>query len=118
MKQAEPMQSLFLDPPKHRAPTPLLVALAALAGLLLAGGAAGSAQAACSCRCLNGKAIPVCSSSTEIPPLCNNASCPIIPPPKTPQDAFKPVPNVTPGCQTKQVYDPKAGTYSWEQVCQ
>ena len=118
------MQSLPLSAAQHRAPIHRLARLAAPAGLLLAALLlagllpAGSAQAACSCRCLNGKAIPVCSSSTDIRPICNSTSCPIIPPQKTPQDALKPIPNVTPGCQTKQVYDPKAGTYSWENVCQ
>ncbi len=92
-----------------------LAALAALAGALLLPGAA---DAVCNCRCVDGKAKAVCSSSTEIPPLCNNTICPLSPPQKTPLDARQPAPTVTPGCQTKQVYDPKAGTYAWEQVCQ
>jgi hypothetical protein len=92
----------------------LALALAGLGSLALS----GSAQAVCNCRCVDGKARAVCSSSTEIPPLCNNTLCPLSMPPKTPQDARQPVPTVTPGCETKQVYDPKAGAYAWEQVCQ
>ncbi len=101
-------------PRRSRARTLVLAALAGLASLAVA----GSAEASCSCRCLNGKSIPVCSSSSEIPPICNSTSCPLSAPPKLPQDARQPVPTVVPGCKNQEVYDPKTGRYSVESVCQ
>lgn len=77
----------------------------------------GSAEAACSCRCIDGKAQPVCSSSTDIRPFCQPASCPIAPPVKPPLDTRNPAPAVKPGCETKQVYDPETRAYTWEQIC-
>jgi hypothetical protein len=103
---------------RPRASTATLTALAALAAL--AGAAIllpASAEAACVCRCVDGKAQPVCSSGTDIPPLCNTTSCPMTPPRVSPMDAAKPKPDVKPGCTVKQVYDPKAGKYEWAQIC-
>ena len=91
-------------------------AIAATAAILLTIPAAGS-LAACNCRCVNGKATAVCSSSTDIRPLCQGVNCPLIPPVKSPLDARKPVDTVTPGCETKQVYDPVSRAYVWDKVC-
>lgn len=102
----------------HARSTPGLAAFAALAFLALALTIpSGSAEAACNCRCVDGKAQPVCSSSTDIPPFCPPASCPIAPPAKSPLDARDPAPAVKPGCETKQVYDPETRAYAWEQIC-
>ena len=94
---------------------PSAFGLAALAFILLA--PLGDVSAACSCRCVDGKAQAVCSSSTDIPPLCQSTDCGIAPPPKTPYDVREPAPIVKPGCETKQVYDPQTRTYAWEQIC-
>jgi hypothetical protein len=77
----------------------------------------GSAEAACKCLCVDGKAQAVCSSSTDIRPFCQSSACPIVPPAKSPLDARQPAPEVRPGCETKQVYDPQTRAYSWDQVC-
>jgi hypothetical protein len=94
--------------------------LAALAAVVAAGLAtpSGGALAACNCRCVDGRATAVCSSSTDIRPFCQQATtCPMVLPRKSPLDARKPVPTVKPGCETKQVYDPKTNAYLWEQIC-
>ena len=85
-----------------------------LAGVLIP---AGGAEAACKCRCVDGKAQAVCSSSTDIRPTCPSMGCPIVPPAKSPLDARQPAPVVRPGCETKQVYDPETRTYAWDQIC-
>ncbi len=110
------MQRPFHPSPKPRVRTALL---AAIGGLVLFGAfaAAGSAEAACRCQCLNGKSIPVCSSGTDIPPICNSTACPLSPPPRLPADANRPVPKVIPGCTLKEVYDPKTKRYSWQNLC-
>jgi hypothetical protein len=77
----------------------------------------GSAEAACICLCVDGKAQPVCSSSTDIRPICQSSACPIAPPVKSPLDARQPAPEVKPGCETKQVYDPETRAYTWDQIC-
>ena len=89
--------------------------VAAVALLLAAAGA--PAEAACVCRCVGGKAQPICSSSTDIPPLCNMTVCPMATPKVSPLDQAKPKPAVKPGCTVKQVYDPETGTHNWEQIC-
>ena len=98
-----------------------LAALAAPALAVVAAGLAmptGGALAACNCRCVDGRATAVCSSSTDIRPFCQQTStCPMVLPRKSPLDARKPVPTVKPGCETKQVYDPKTNAYLWEQIC-
>jgi hypothetical protein len=91
------------------------------ATLLLAAGvlaaAAGPADAACACRCVNGKAKAVCSSGTDIPPLCNNTRCPLSTPKPSPLDVSKPKPPVMPGCKVQQVYNPQTGKHEWGQLC-
>ena len=96
-------------------PMPGLAAFAVLALALFA--PSGGAEAACTCRCVDGKAQAVCSSSTDIRPICQSAACPIAPPAKSPLDARQEAPVVKPGCETKQVYDPETRAYSWDQVC-
>lgn len=93
----------------------LLLGAAFLAGLAIA--ATGPAEAACVCRCVAGKAQPVCSSSTDIPPLCNSTVCPMSPPKVSPMDQAKPKPSVKPGCTVRQVYDPATGRHEWGQIC-
>lgn len=45
--------------------------------------AAGSAQAGCSCDCVDGNVVPACSSTLDIPPICPMRTCtqPTIRPP-------------------------------------
>jgi hypothetical protein len=78
----------------------------------------GTAEAACTCRCLDGKAKAICSSGTDIPPLCNATKCPLSTPQRTPLDAREPAPPVKPGCTTRQVYNPDTARHEWAQICQ
>lgn len=93
-----------------------LAAAIAVAGLMLA--TAAPAEAACVCRCVDGKPKAVCSSGTDIAPLCNTLNCPLSIPKRAPTDVSKPKPAVKPGCTVKQVYDPKTGKHEWGQLCQ
>ena len=92
-----------------------LTAAVAIAGLTAA---TAPAEAACVCRCVDGKPKAVCSSTTDIAPLCNTLNCPLSTPQRTPTDVSKPKPPVKPGCTLKQVYDPKTGKHEWGQLCQ
>jgi len=100
-----------------RAPRAVRLALCVAAVLVLLAALSGAAGAACVCRCLDGKAQPVCSSSTDIPPLCNTTACPMSPPRVSPQDALQPKPTVKPGCKIRQVYNPETGRHEWGQIC-
>lgn len=93
----------------------LLAAVIVAAGLFAA---ATPAEAACVCRCVDGKAKAVCSSATDIAPLCNTTKCPLSIPKRMPTDVSKPKPAVKPGCTVRQVYDPKTGKHEWGQLCQ
>lgn len=93
---------------------PLVAVIVAASGVLAT---AAPADAACVCRCVDGKAKAVCSSGTDIAPLCNTTNCPLSIPKRSPTDVSKPKPPVKPGCQVKEVYDPKTGKYEWGQLC-
>jgi len=95
-----------------------LVALTALISLTIMTVLPTAAEAACVCRCLDGKAKAICSSGTDIPPLCNATACPMTTPKRTPQDVRQTPPPVKPGCTNRQVYDPKTGKHEWAQICQ
>lgn len=101
-------------------PLPMTLAGAVLAaGIAIAAlmAATGPADAACVCRCVDGKAKSVCSSATDIPKICNSNSCPLSTPKRSPTDVTQPKPPVKPGCKVQQVYDPKTGKHEWGQIC-
>ena len=102
--------------PAH-APRAIRAALCVAATLVALPSLSGAAGASCVCRCLNGKAQPVCSSSTDIPPLCSATTCPMSTPRVSPQDAQQPKPAVKPGCTIRQVYNPQTGRHEWGQIC-
>jgi hypothetical protein len=108
---------LRAPPGPVRAPRAVRIALCVAAFTVVLAALSGAAGAACVCRCLNGKAQPVCSSSTDIPPLCNTTACPMSPPRVSPQDALQPKPAVKPGCRISQVYNPDTGRHEWGQIC-
>jgi hypothetical protein len=74
-----------------------------------------SAEAACSCQCVNGKAQALCSSALEIPQPCVQICPPAVPsatilPPVVP-------PPGTQQCRVQQVLNPYTHQYEAKQVC-
>ena len=91
-----------------------------LVGLVLAATtlSPGSAEAACVCRCVDGKPKAICASGTDIPPICNTMVCPLAAPRRTPLDTRELPPPIKPGCTNKQILNPATGQYEWAQLCQ
>jgi hypothetical protein len=79
--------------------------------------AAGGANAACVCRCVNGEVRPLCTGSLDIPPICAPTICPIVPPSITPIQTPQIPPIGTSSCRQVQVLDPYTGQYRWQTVC-
>ena len=84
-------------------------------GLLLTAGRA--ADAACSCRCVNGSMQAICSSSLDIPPICPTTLCGITPPSVRPISPPVIPPIGTQNCRKKQVQNPYTGRYEWKTLC-
>lgn len=78
---------------------------------------AGNAWAGCICRCANGENIPICSSSTDMAPICPPRVCPIAPPSVEPIQAPRVPPIGTNNCTQQQVLNPYTGKYEWKTVC-
>lgn len=117
MKHPTPARLRALAGPARASPAATLaLAITAAIGALAA--LPGAADAACVCRCVDGKPKAVCSSGTDIPPLCTSMTCPLSPPRVSPLDALQPKPAVKPGCTTRQVYNPDTGRHEWGQICQ
>ena len=74
------------------------------------------AQAACTCECVNGQKVPLCSSSIDIRPMCMGL-CPLTPPNLAPLPSLNLPPLGTKKCTYMQVYDPMTKRYEWENVC-
>lgn len=83
-----------------------------LAGLIVA----SEAQAACTCRCVNGQMQPLCSSSLDIPPICGPAICPIMSPSIAPIQQPTIPPIGTRDCRQARVCD-RDGDCQWRLVC-
>lgn len=77
-----------------------------------------AADAACVCRCSEGKPVAVCARASDIRPNCRATRCPLSTPKISPLDANKPRPPVKPGCTSRMVYDPKTGRHDWGQICE
>ena len=88
-----------------------------LALILLVGPVTNDAQAACTCRCVNGVMQSVCTRATDLPLGCPPQHCPLPPPsmaPATPD----PVPSAGyRECAQRQVLDPATGRYQWQRIC-
>jgi len=88
------------------------------AALCCAAGMLSSVQpafASCDCRCIDGQAQAVCSSSLEVPPLCSGQSCPVSP-------SMTPVAPLGGAvgdsiCDTVQVFNPRTRRYESRQAC-
>jgi hypothetical protein len=82
--------------------------------LLLPGGA--TANAACSCQCVDGQVQPLCQSAIDLPPVCAPTICPIAAPSLPPLTPPILAPLGTSQCSQAQICDP-SGNCQWQQVC-
>lgn len=74
-------------------------------------------HAACVCRCVNGDVQPICTSATDLPPICSPRVCPITPPSIAPIGPVVVPPVGTSSCRNEQVLNPITGRYEWKLVC-
>ena len=74
--------------------------------------------AACTCQCVNGTVVPLCSSALDMPPICSLTICPITPPSIAPINPLRIPPIGTSNCTMKQVFNNYTGQYEWRQICE
>jgi hypothetical protein len=98
----------------HKLPLALMCFLAF--GLVLLS-AQNEALARCICTCVNGKNVPLCTSTLEIPPICPSRICPIEPLSLRPLEPLDLPPLGTQSCRMEQVLNPYTGVYEWRRVC-
>ena len=77
---------------------------------------ASPARGTCSCECVNGEKVPLCSSSLDIPPPCVGI-CPMAPPRIPPIDPVRIPPVGARECHYEQVLSPSTDQYEWRTVC-
>jgi hypothetical protein len=75
-----------------------------------------TANAACTCQCVDGQLQPLCQSAIDQPPVCAPTICPIAAPSLPPLTAPILPPLGTSQCRQAQICDP-LGKCQWQQVC-
>lgn len=75
------------------------------------------ASAECVCQCVNGKYIPLCSSSIDVQPVCAPKVCPLVSPSVQPLNPPTVPPVGTSHCSQEQVFNETTGKYEWRQLC-
>ncbi len=88
----------------------LWVSLALLAGIL----AIGSAEAVCTCHCVNGEAKAFCTYATEIEPVCPPRFCPM--PAVVPEAPQPPTPGPR-NCVVREILNDRTGKFEKREVC-
>ena len=80
---------------------------------------ATTAEAACNCVCVNGLNRPLCSSISDIKPVCPPRVCPQAPQSISPIDTpqLRP-PTGTQSCASDYIYNRYTQRYEWRQVCE
>jgi len=73
--------------------------------------------AECQCVCIEGEVQAVCSSSSDIEPICPPRICPITPPSVEPVQKPSVPPIGTKTCVQKQIYNEETRKYEWKEVC-
>ena len=76
-----------------------------------------TANASCTCECVNGQVEAICSNSMELRPLCAPRLCPLVNPSLKPLDSLTLPPLGTTTCTNMQVYNPYTYQYEWEEIC-
>jgi hypothetical protein len=76
----------------------------------------GTANAACTCQCVDGQMQPLCQSAIDLPPICPATICPIAAPSLAPLEPPTLPPLGTSQCRQARVCD-SVGNCQWQQVC-
>ena len=76
-----------------------------------------TSNAACACKCVNGKVKAICSNPNDLPPLCAPKLCPLVNQSIKPLDSPTLPPYGTSNCTNMQVYNPSTYQYEWEEIC-
>ncbi len=76
-----------------------------------------NSHAACSCICVNGLNRPLCSSVSDLKPLCPPKVCPRVPPITRPLDQSRLPPVGTSICSSKYIYNKYNQRYEWRLFC-
>jgi len=76
------------------------------------------ASADCRCTCVNEQIEPVCSASTDLPPVCAPRACSIKEASATPVSQSRAEPRASTQCHMDLVVNAQAGHYEWKKVCQ
>ena len=79
--------------------------------------AAGPLHADCACVCIDGRNRPLCSSVTEIEPLCPPRFCPDQPRRVRPLDSPALPPAGARTCEMQYVYNRHTLRYEWRRLC-
>jgi hypothetical protein len=74
-------------------------------------------EAACVCRCVNGKARAICSSASDIEPNCASMMCSRTQPSVDEVRRPKVPPVGTSVCRQVQVYNERTRGYEWVELC-
>jgi hypothetical protein len=78
------------------------------------------ASASCRCACVNEQIEPVCSASTDLPPVCAPRACSIkeAEASATPVNQSRAEPRASTQCHMDLVVNAQVGRYEWKKVCQ
>lgn len=76
-----------------------------------------NATTARQCVCMNGEMRAVCSSTTDLEPICPPRVCPSAPPAVEPIQRSRGSPLGTSACYQKQVYIERTRSYEWRDIC-
>lgn len=74
-----------------------------------------AANAACTCRCVDGQVQPLCDKATDARPLCPATLCPLPAPSVAPLSSPTLPPLGTSRCRQAQVCGPSG--CGWQEVC-
>lgn len=83
-----------------------------LSALLAGAFAAGNAQAACTCQCVNGAVRAVCGYASDPEPVCTPRFCPM--PRVLPETPPPPGPRK---CEVREILNDRTGKYEKREVC-
>jgi len=86
-------------------------------GILFLGQAYSPSHASCTCECVNGEVVPICTSSIDMEPICSPRMCPQTTPSIKPINPPRIPPIGTRDCDMVQVYNPRTRRYEWQQIC-
>lgn len=76
-----------------------------------------TADAACTCRCVNGLMQPICSIPGELAPICPAMACALPPAALPPLAPLGLPPLGTQNCAPQQVQNPYTHQYEWKSIC-